>query len=350
VRRGDTASEIARLQGVSLKDLIFANQLDKWASIYEGQNLRIPLPGEGTITLAKASKKSSLDGVQVAAAKQSAVDLREAPVVAKGVSKAVKSEETQSVESTERETGALELPAKELPASGEISRELPALEVAALETSEVEPPSSIEPAKDQETKEMIVLKPAEQEFSEPEPALIEQEDTFQTSVAMEMPVIMETEINPAVVTGHLQVEKLIKAKGKTLGVIRVEAEETLGHYAEWLGVSAQEIRRLNGLSFRKGIQIDQSLKVPLEKIGAVEFEEKRYEYHKEVEEDFYAAYRVQGVQLYEIRKGDNIWKLCSMEFDTPFWLVKKYNPSINFNGLMPDQKIRIPVVEAPSES
>ncbi|MCK5323711.1 MAG: LysM peptidoglycan-binding domain-containing protein, partial [Desulfobulbaceae bacterium] len=192
--------------------------------------------------------------------------------------------------------------------------------------------------------------PARAEQSEQAPVKTEQEEIIQTSVATEMTVMAKNEINPAVVSGHLQVEKMIKHKGKTLGVIRVEAEETLGHYAEWLGVSAQEIRRLNKIRFGKKIRINQSLNIPFQKIGAEEFEEKRYEFHKEVEEDFFVAYRVQGVRTYEIRKGDNIWTLCGAEFDMPFWLVKKYNPALDFNGLMPDQKIQIPVVEEITES
>ncbi|HFQ82081.1 MAG TPA: LysM peptidoglycan-binding domain-containing protein, partial [Desulfobacterales bacterium] len=46
VERGDTAGRIARRQGIRLQDLLDYNQLGRRATIYVGQNLRIPAPGE----------------------------------------------------------------------------------------------------------------------------------------------------------------------------------------------------------------------------------------------------------------------------------------------------------------
>ncbi|MCP4749663.1 MAG: LysM peptidoglycan-binding domain-containing protein, partial [Proteobacteria bacterium] len=156
---------------------------------------------------------------------------------------------------------------------------------------------------------------------------------------------MASDINPAVVTGHLMVKRTYESKGKRFGIIQVEIGETLGHYADWLGVSTQRIRRLNGLRFGKGINLDERLVVPFHRTTRDEFEEKRFEYHKEFEEDFLTAYKIEGVRLYEIRKGDNIWSLCKESFDLPVWLVKKYNLTLNFNRLMPSQKLVVPVVE-----
>lgn len=52
VKKGDTAGSIALKQGVTLKQLIAANSLDRNATIYIGQRLRIP--GTGTKTPAKS--------------------------------------------------------------------------------------------------------------------------------------------------------------------------------------------------------------------------------------------------------------------------------------------------------
>ena len=297
VQKGDTAGKIAMRHGVKLQDLIFANRLNRHATIYVGQNLRIPTRGEKISRLAKVKPISN-----------------------------------------------------EPPAPQAVIPEQIAAGIAALEKPIIAPTFSKQPGRVPDVPKPVASKPTASESSEQTPARIEQEEIIQTSVATEMTVMAKNEINPAVVSGHLQVEKMIKRQGETLGVIRVEAEETLGHYAEWLGVSAQEIRLLNKIRFGKKIRINQSLNVPFQKTGAEEFEEKRYEYHKEVEEDFFVAYRVHGVRTYEIRKGDNIWTLCRAEFDMPFWLVKKYNPALNFNGLIPDQKIQIPVVEEITES
>jgi membrane-bound lytic murein transglycosylase D len=148
-----------------------------------------------------------------------------------------------------------------------------------------------------------------------------------------------------VIIGNLHVEEVIQKNGKNFGVIRVEAEETLGHYAEWLGVRAQDLRRLNGLRFGQAIRVHQQIKIPLEKVTKEGFEEIRYEYHKEMEEDFFAAYRIESIRHYKVRSGDNIWTLCQNEFELPFWLIRKYNADLNFSGLKPDQKLLVPIVE-----
>ena len=56
----------------------------------------------------------------------------------------------------------------------------------------------------------------------------------------------EFPVNPSIVTGKLSVERVAIRKGQPVGVIRVGAEETLGHYADWLAISTHKIRRLNG--------------------------------------------------------------------------------------------------------
>ena len=51
VKRGDTAGKIARTNGVTLKALSSANNLNKYAVVYIGQTLRIPsLPQKGSST------------------------------------------------------------------------------------------------------------------------------------------------------------------------------------------------------------------------------------------------------------------------------------------------------------
>ena len=54
VKKRDTVSEIARQHGVNPKDLILANGLNSRATVYTGQNLRIPAQGE-KVMVASAS-------------------------------------------------------------------------------------------------------------------------------------------------------------------------------------------------------------------------------------------------------------------------------------------------------
>jgi membrane-bound lytic murein transglycosylase D len=175
----------------------------------------------------------------------------------------------------------------------------------------------------------------------------------ETEAALPNPSFSETEaktqppeprINPEVVTGNLLVREMTSPQGKSIGILRVEAEETLGHYADWLGIRTQKIRQLNGLRYGRAIRINQRVRIPLNTISKEQFEEKRFEYHKEIEEDFFGSYKIDDVQTYHVKYGDNIWTLCRDTFEVPFWLVKKYNPNLDFNELRPAQQIMIPVV------
>jgi LysM repeat protein len=150
---------------------------------------------------------------------------------------------------------------------------------------------------------------------------------------------------PLVFIGNVAIERIQHQNGMLTGIIRVEVEETLGHYAEWSKVTAAEIRRLNGIRYGQMIRIDQHLKIPLHRVTSEEFEENRFEYHRELSEDFFATYRVESVQTYTIKKGDNIWKLSREEFEVPLWLIRRYNMDVDFYKLMPSQKLLIPVVE-----
>lgn len=142
----------------------------------------------------------------------------------------------------------------------------------------------------------------------------------------------------------LKILQLEKKGSLPIGIIKVEAEETLGHYAGWLKVSAQEIRKLNAFKPHDPISIDRRIKIPLKKTTAQAFEEQRFEFHKEMEEDFFGSFSINGVDTYEIKNGDNIWRLCENELEVPFWLLKKYNPEIDFNSLQLRQKIKYPII------
>jgi membrane-bound lytic murein transglycosylase D len=155
----------------------------------------------------------------------------------------------------------------------------------------------------------------------------------------------EPSLKPTIIQGHFAVDRVSIKAGKSIGHIRVEAEETLGHYAEWLNVPVGDIRRLNGFQYGRLLQLSQKIKIPLDRVTKNDFEVKRFEYHQELSEDFFASYRVEKVWAYSIKRGDNIWTLSRQEFDVPMWLIKHYNGDVDFSALIPSQKLLIPVVE-----
>ena len=156
----------------------------------------------------------------------------------------------------------------------------------------------------------------------------------------------ELEIDPDTVGGNLEVERVMMEKGKPVGIIQVEMEETLGHYAEWLEIPTRIIRRLNRFPYSKTLQLHMKVKIPLDKISKEQFEETRFEYHKKIQEDFFSFYEIESLQQYHLQKGDNVWTLCNDTFEMPIWLLKKYNPKVDFNNLKCSQKLYIPVIKA----
>ncbi|MGD9321368.1 MAG: transglycosylase SLT domain-containing protein [Desulfobacteraceae bacterium] len=157
-------------------------------------------------------------------------------------------------------------------------------------------------------------------------------------------------VTPAIVVGNLEIQHVMTEDGRQIGVIRVELEETLGHYADWLGVPTWAIRRLNGFPYGKLLRIHQKVKIPLDKVSREQFEQARIEFHQELQEDFFSAYKIESVQIYRVKNGDSIWTLCNEVFKLPLWLVKKYNPDVDFYNLRRSQKLAIPVVERRGEA
>jgi membrane-bound lytic murein transglycosylase D len=151
--------------------------------------------------------------------------------------------------------------------------------------------------------------------------------------------------NSEVISGSFQMEEVRRENGQPVGIIRVEVEETLGHYADWLKIETQELRRLNGLRFGDALHLHQTLKLPLARVSKAAFEEKRFDYHKRLQEDFFSAYRIEGLTTYQVNRGDNVWTLSNNRFNVPIWLLKQCNPAVDFNDLHLSQRLMIPVVE-----
>ncbi len=291
VQKGDTAGEIARMHGVNLNDLIAANNLNARATIYIDQNLRIPIPGEQTPVLAALQ-----------------------PNLAEKASAGNSKEPGKRTETQEPATKPLQ------------PEETPMFSSPDFDTIE--------------SNRTVDSTPVEMMPKNAEPEKITTADQQEPA-----PPSIEPFFNPEVVQGNLAVKHVQSQQGRIIGIIRVEVEETLGHYAEWLEVSAGEIRRLNGLKYGEPIRINETIKIPMARVTKAEFEEKRFEYHKELSEDFFASYRVEKVHIYTIKRGDNIWTLSREQFEVPLWLIKKFNTHLDFSALQPSQELKIPIIE-----
>jgi membrane-bound lytic murein transglycosylase D len=127
--------------------------------------------------------------------------------------------------------------------------------------------------------------------------------------------------------------------------IRVAAEETLGHYADWLGVSAARLRELNHLKFRTPVRIGARLRLDFRSATHEAFEARRHTYHEQLQAAYFAAHRIVGTEVHVVRPGDSMWTLIQHAGQLPVWLLQQYNPDMDLADLHPGTQIVMPRVE-----
>ncbi len=130
------------------------------------------------------------------------------------------------------------------------------------------------------------------------------------------------------------------------GNIEVQSVETLGHYADWLGIATQSLRRLNRLSRHQRVYIGQRLKLNFSKINRQEFVKRRVAYQERLQSDYFERHRIQGSKIHTLRRGESLWALAVGRYNIPLWLLRQYNPDISLKAVLPPgSALQIPLVE-----
>jgi membrane-bound lytic murein transglycosylase D len=129
------------------------------------------------------------------------------------------------------------------------------------------------------------------------------------------------------------------------GTIEIQAEETLGHYASWLNIRTQKLRDLNGYEFRKPAVIGRHLQLDFTRVTPEQFAAKRIAYHRELQEAFFARYRIADTKVHEFRRGDSLFVLSLRRYKVPVWLLRQYNPDLDLDRIKPGTPIVIPRIE-----
>lgn len=129
------------------------------------------------------------------------------------------------------------------------------------------------------------------------------------------------------------------------GSIEVQAEETLGHYAEWLGLRANRLRQINHLSYGRPVIVGKRIRLDFNQVDRDSFEALRRTYHRGLQAAYFADYRLAGSCGHTLRRGDSLWSLSHQRYQVPMWLLRQYNPDIDFDTtLPPGSRLEIPVV------
>lgn len=132
-------------------------------------------------------------------------------------------------------------------------------------------------------------------------------------------------------------------KGNT---VRVEAAETLGHYADWLETTPGRLRALNKMSVNTPVQIGRTLKLDFSRVSTAMFETRRRGYHQQLQEVFFTQYRIVGSDTHVMKKGESIWVLSQKTYNVPIWLLRQYNPDLDLADVRPGIKLVIPRIQA----
>jgi len=134
------------------------------------------------------------------------------------------------------------------------------------------------------------------------------------------------------------------------GTIEVQAAETLGHYAEWLDLRASELRRENNMRYGKPVVVGKRIKLRFSRVAPAEFEERREAYHEELQARFFEQFRITGTEQTTVQSGDSLWTLARRMDNVPVWLLRQYNPDLNFEDLHPGMPVSLPTVERQADS
>jgi membrane-bound lytic murein transglycosylase D len=129
------------------------------------------------------------------------------------------------------------------------------------------------------------------------------------------------------------------------GRIFIQAAETLGHYADWLGLRANDLREINRLKFEQELILGSKIKLDFQKIDKATFEERRIAYHRNLQEAYFTQYQITGVEEHKIKRGDSIWELTHIKYRIPLWLFRQYNADIDLNRIKPGTVLRFPIIE-----
>jgi len=306
VQRGDTVSRIATRYSIEEAELLSENGISNPQLIYPGQQIRLP----GFLPLSAANSGNT--GLDINSSLLSQEDL---------IDEIVEAENAEVMSSGfNNETN----PEDNLLAADRVQPQIEEPNQLAINTSIEEPSASNEIFLDEQTSQQAVTLEEEQAIAlDPNIDVTENDDQLTESLSADPSDYRVANNNS----------------------IEIQASETLGHYADWLGIRAWDIRRLNNMAYRDPVIIGERINLAFSEVGAPEFELKRKDYHVNLQQEFFANYRIQGAENYKVKSGDNVGNIARRRYAAPIWLLRQYNPDLDFNRIQIGQEIIFPVLE-----
>ena len=132
--------------------------------------------------------------------------------------------------------------------------------------------------------------------------------------------------------------------------MEVQAAETLSHYAGWLELSPEELRKANGWPRQRSLVLGQRVRLVFANVSRETFLSRRVAYHHDLQEDFFSRYRITDTTEHKLRRGESVWVLAAQKYKVPVWLLRQYNPKLNLDQLRPGTRVVFPRVVARGRS
>lgn len=346
VQSGDSLSAIARRFSTSVAQLTSLNQLADSHRIRVGQRLLLPqdsaaATGQTSAQIA-ATATSQASGAGTASTAGSARPAASAYDVRRG----------DTLSSIARRFGVSEL--------------------ALLQTNNIDHPDRIYPGQtlrmpgsNAPVAEPVVYVTPREPVAVPLPAATPTPAPVQLSIAEDLEPVLEVPPGAdaaaadasalaaeslSVEAGNLQAEVELAADPSDYSVaanqsIEIQASETLSHYADWLGVSSARLRQLNNLRASAPVVMGDRLVLDFSNVPVAEFELKRRQFHLQEQQEFFRQYRISNIDQYQVALNDNIANLARRKYSVPMWLLRQYNPELNFRQIQIGQTVAFPVLE-----
>jgi membrane-bound lytic murein transglycosylase D len=129
----------------------------------------------------------------------------------------------------------------------------------------------------------------------------------------------------------------------------VQGAETLGHFADWCGISASRLRELNHMHPGATLTLGRRVRLDLTRVDAATFEERRTRFHRQLQDDFFQHYRIAGQESYRLKSGESLWTL-TQRTSVPVWLLRQYNPETDFTTVRIGTEVVLPKIESRAAS
>jgi membrane-bound lytic murein transglycosylase D len=308
VRRGETLDAIARRTGSTPQALAATNGIRDSNKIYVGQVLKLPGAGKKTETPVERALEDAPKAIAA---------LRSTPSTA--AAEALSAATQPAPQQAAGEPRALE-PALALDSvlEPELDAEPVVAELDAPEGSGVEMPRAPEPGERQRASAVPVPSPAPPLF---DPGL---------STAGAAETLLNADPDRWTIDNQR---------------VTVQPDETLGHYADWLELPTQTLRRLNEMHSRSELVIGRRIRLDFSKVRAEQFHERRISHHRALRVTYLENHAIRGTREHVLRRGETLWEISRTRYRIPLWLLRDYNPDVDFARLQTGVRLQIPDVE-----